>query len=117
MGKAPIPAVSQIAYRPLVASAAPKISGAAAGSTRAGAFSEPTVSAVLDAFLVVLELEGLAARQAARRIATAQVQELEAANAACGAAAEQGDLDGFNTANMRFHDLIIAAAQNQLLAT
>lgn len=77
---------------------------------------QPTVSAVLDAFLVVSELEGLAARQAARRITAAQLQELEAANAACHRATEAGDVDGFNAANMRFHDLIIAAAQNQLLA-
>lgn len=78
---------------------------------------QPTVSAVLDAFLVVSELEGLAARQAARRITPAQLQELEAANAACHRAAEAGDVDGFNAANMRFHDLIITAAQNQLLAS
>jgi len=76
---------------------------------------QPTVSAVLDAFLVVAELEGLAARQAARRITPTQLQELEAANAACHRAAEAGDVDGFNAANMRFHDLIITAAQNQLL--
>lgn len=78
---------------------------------------QPTVSAVLDAFLVVSELEGLAARQAARRITAAQLQELDAANAACHRAAEAGDVDGFNVANLRFHDVIIAAAQNQLLAS
>lgn len=77
---------------------------------------QPSVSAVLDAFLVVSELEGLAARQAAMRITVAQVQELEAANAACGAASEARDVEGFNAANMRFHDLIIQAAQNQLLS-
>jgi DNA-binding GntR family transcriptional regulator len=77
---------------------------------------QPTVSVVLDAFLVVSELEGLAARQAARRITPGQLQDLEAANAACKRAAEAGDVDGFNAANMQFHDLIIVAAQNQLLA-
>lgn len=77
---------------------------------------QPTVSTVLDAFLVVSELEGLAARQAARRITAPLMQDLEAANAACHRAADAGDIDGFNAANMRFHDLIILAAQNQLLA-
>ena len=78
---------------------------------------QPSVSAVLDAFLVVAELEGLAARQAARRITPAQMQNLDAANAACHHAAAAGDIDGFNAANMGFHDLIITAAQNQLLAS
>ena len=76
---------------------------------------QPTVSTVLDAFLVVSELEGLAARQAARRITAPLMQDIEAANAACHRAADAGDIDGFNAANMRFHDLIILAAQNQLL--
>lgn len=66
---------------------------------------QPTVSAVLDAFLVVSELEGLAAGEAARRITAPQMQDLVAANAACHRASEAGDIAGFNATNMRFHDL------------
>lgn len=75
----------------------------------------PTVSALLDAFLVVSELEGLAARQAARRILPNQKSNLVAANERCMAAAQLGDVSGFNSANMEFHDLIIDSSQNQLL--
>lgn len=77
--------------------------------------SKPTVSAVLDAFLVVSELEGLAARQAARRILPDQKAALITANAGCEEAAQAGDFSGFNAANMRLHDTIIDSAQNQLL--
>jgi DNA-binding GntR family transcriptional regulator len=77
--------------------------------------SKPTVSAVLDAFLVVSELEGLAARQSARRILPEQNAALIAANSACEHAANAGDFSSFNAANMRLHDMIIESAQNQLL--
>jgi DNA-binding GntR family transcriptional regulator len=78
--------------------------------------SRPTVSALLDAFLVVSELEGLAARQSARRILPDQKTALGAANQGCKDAALAGDIAGFNAANMQFHDMIIESAHNQLLS-
>ena len=78
--------------------------------------SRPTVSALLDAFLVVSELEGLAARQSARRILPDQKAVLRGANERCRAAAATGDVVGFNAANMLLHDTIIDSAHNLLLS-
>ena len=67
-----------------------------------------TVSGLLDAFLVVSELEGIAARLAARRMTPAERSDTEAANLRCKQAAQDGDIAAFNIANMEFHDQIIA---------
>lgn len=83
----------------------------------AAAVRRPTVSALLDEFLVVSELEGLAARQSARRILESRKASLVAANERCKDAATLGDVHAFNVANMEFHDLIIDSSQNQLLMT
>ena len=74
-----------------------------------------TVSGLLDAFLVVSELEGIAARLAARRITHDEMAQATAANTRCHAAAQDGDIAAFNAANMAFHDQIIAGCHNTLL--
>ena len=74
-----------------------------------------TVSGLLDAFLVVSELEGIAARLAARRMTPDEKTGAEAANLCCQRAAHDGDIAAFNVANMAFHDQIIAGCHNTLL--
>ncbi|MDG2405371.1 MAG: GntR family transcriptional regulator [Paracoccaceae bacterium] len=74
-----------------------------------------TVSSLLDAFLVVSELEGIAARLAARRMTPDEKSRAEAANLRCQQTAQDGDIAAFNIANMAFHDQIIAGSHNTLL--
>ena len=74
--------------------------------------AKPTATTVLDAFLVVSELEGIAARLSAQRITPNQLQAAWDANEACVEATSVGD---FNMANMALHDTIIAGSHNVLL--
>lgn len=74
--------------------------------------AKPTAATVLDAFLVVAELEGIATRLAAQRIQPIQLQEARDANDRCAAAQT---VTAFNEANMSLHNAIIAGSQNQLL--
>jgi DNA-binding GntR family transcriptional regulator len=74
--------------------------------------AKPTAETILDAFLVVAELEGFAARLAAQRIQPDQLQQARTANDACAAAAS---VDAFNIANMMLHNAIIAGSQNTFL--
>ncbi|SME90150.1 DNA-binding transcriptional regulator, GntR family [Tistlia consotensis] len=74
-----------------------------------------TLIQLLDAFKVVAELEALAAEQAARRIAPAQIAELEAHEAACEAACAEGDVERFYAANLRFHQGIVEVCGNWML--
>ncbi len=74
--------------------------------------SKPNASTLLDAFLVVSELEGIAARLASQRIKTAQLHDAKRANEACKKAITVTD---FNTANMEFHNAVIAGSQSTTL--
>ena len=74
--------------------------------------AKPTATTILDAFLVVAELEGIAARLSAQRIKPDQLQAARDANDACAAATTIND---FNWANMALHDAIIAGSHNVLL--
>ena len=74
--------------------------------------AKPTAAAVLDAFLVVSELEGIAARLAAQRIQPDQLHALRAANERCAVAKTVVD---FNSANMELHDMVIEASHNLVL--
>ena len=74
--------------------------------------AKPTAATVLDAFLVVSELEGIAARLAAQRIQPDQLDALRAANERCAAAQSAAE---FNIANMDLHDTVIAASHNLAL--
>jgi DNA-binding GntR family transcriptional regulator len=74
--------------------------------------AKPDASAILDAFLVVSELEGIAARLAAQRMTPEQLRLAKQANEACREATTVKD---FNTANMAFHNAVIAGSHNKLL--
>lgn len=67
----------------------------------------------LETLQVIAALEGLATRLAARRITLQELRALTAANTACAEAAGTEDMQAFNEANDRFHDLIFAAARNE----
>ena len=73
---------------------------------------KPTAAALLDAFLVVAELEGIAARLAAQRVMPDELTELRDANDACASAET---VEAFNVANMALHNGIIAGSHNNLL--
>jgi DNA-binding GntR family transcriptional regulator len=74
--------------------------------------AKPTATTVLDAFLVVAELEGIAARLSAQRIKPDQLQAARDANDQCAAATS---VTAFNLANMALHNAIIAGSHNVLL--
>ncbi len=77
--------------------------------------AELSVPDLLDAFYVIAELEGMAARQAARRFRPEHRRQLEESHRACTAKVEARDHDGFYEENLRFHDIILAACQNRVL--
>ena len=65
---------------------------------------------------ILMELEGLAARLAARRMPAVQRGHLERAAEACGQAAAQDDPDAYGRANRRFHEIIYDGSLNHTLA-
>lgn len=65
---------------------------------------------------ILMELEGLAARLAARRMPGAQRRELEKAAAACEAAAKTGEAVRYGEANRAFHEIIYDGSGNAVLA-
>ena len=73
---------------------------------------KPTAAALLDAFLVVAELEGIAARLAAQRVTPDELALLHDANDACAATET---VAAFNATNMALHNGIIAGSHNRLL--
>lgn len=73
------------------------------------------VSDILDAFFVVAELEGMAARLAARRIRSDEREALLAAQGRCTEASERGNEYAFVVANAEFHDALIKASRNRIL--
>jgi len=77
--------------------------------------AELSVPDLLDAFYVIAELEGMAARQAARRIRPEHRRRLEASHRACAAIADARDHEGFYEENLHFHDIIMESCQNRVL--
>ena len=73
-------------------------------------------SDLLDAFLVVAELEGIAARLTAQRTSSEVLNNAQKANELCRKAALTLDISGFNSANMTFHNAIIKGSKNRLLS-
>lgn len=65
---------------------------------------------------ILVQLEALAARLAARRISASQRKAIHAAFDACRAAAEQADADAYREANDVFHHVIYDASCNDILA-
>lgn len=73
------------------------------------------IEELVEMFEVMAELESMCARLAARRIESAELDELKAAFKACEAAAEGGDTDNYYYENERFHQTIYSASQNSFL--
>lgn len=70
---------------------------------------------LLDSFIVIAELEAVAAGLAARRIQQHERTRLRDVNEACAEAARLADEEAFNAANDLFHDAIIQASHNRIL--
>ena len=84
-------------------------------SRQGATIAQLTITELLDAFIVIAELEALAAALAARRLQREDREELRAAHAACASAAKAEDQAAFIEANDRFHARIIHASQNRTL--
>lgn len=65
---------------------------------------------------VLMELEGLAAKLSARRMAIAQRHELEKAAQACEKAAKANDAAQYVLVNRLFHEIIYDGSRNEVLA-
>ena len=65
---------------------------------------------------ILVQLEALAARLAARRISAEQRAAMQQALDACRAAAEQADADHYREANDAFHGVIYEACCNDILS-
>lgn len=65
---------------------------------------------------VLMELEGLAARLAARRMPTLQRKQLEQAHIACQRAAAEDDAEQYGQVNRTFHEIIYDGSLNEVLA-
>jgi DNA-binding GntR family transcriptional regulator len=65
---------------------------------------------------VLTELEGLAARLAARRMPAVQRRLLQEADQACRDAAAKDDAEAYGRANWRFHQIIYDGSLNEVLA-
>jgi DNA-binding GntR family transcriptional regulator len=66
-------------------------------------------------FQVVAELEGLAARLAARRISKEERDQLRLSHDACKQHAKKRDEESFLNENYRLHDIILLASRNRFL--
>ncbi|MDB6454532.1 GntR family transcriptional regulator [Falsirhodobacter sp. 20TX0035] len=75
-----------------------------------------TEDQILESFLVMGALEGLAGELAAPRITGAQMAALRAAHAAMLDCRRAGDLDGYYAQNRAIHDTIFDAAGNGTLS-
>ncbi len=84
---------------------------------RRGAFvREIGISRLIEMFEVMADLEAMCGRLAARRITPDEVLLLEQSHAACKAAHDAGDPDGYYRANQIFHETIYKASHNGFLA-
>ncbi|RCW74483.1 GntR family transcriptional regulator [Pseudorhodoferax soli] len=75
--------------------------------------SVPEYIAMLE---ILMQLEGLAARLAARRMPTVQRKQLEQAHVICQRAAETDDAEAYGKANRVFHEIIYDGSLNEVLA-
>ncbi|MHA6326442.1 GntR family transcriptional regulator [Roseivivax sp. CAU 1753] len=76
---------------------------------------QPGLVELLEMFEVMAEMEAICGRLAARRISDAALSELDAANAKCRQAVQEGDPDAYYDENQRFHRLIYAQSGNAFL--
>jgi DNA-binding GntR family transcriptional regulator len=83
---------------------------------RRGVFvREPGPIELMEMFEVMAEVEAICGRFAAERISDAALDELSEANAACRAAVEAVDADGYYRENERFHHIIYRESGNDFL--
>lgn len=83
-----------------------------------GAFvSEISVQKLMEIFTVVAELESLCAKLAARRISTSESKLLLKACEGCKKAYLKNDIDEYFKENLKFHQLIYNASNNDFLIT
>ncbi|WP_010525945.1 GntR family transcriptional regulator [Nesterenkonia sp. F] len=78
--------------------------------------TELGLSELAERFEVMAELEGMAARLAARRIGIAELAALDEAVAECARHADAGDADGYYYANARFHATLYDSCGNEYLS-
>ena len=98
------------AFRPLASS------GLVEDLVRRGCLvSKHSASDLLDAFLVLDELEGIAARLAAQHTSDEVLQSAQEAKKLSQEEVSIMDTSGFNSANMTFHNSITKGANNHLL--
>lgn len=76
---------------------------------------EPTAREIADVYVCREALEGLSARLAAERIDAPALASLEALERKMADAARTGDLNRYFEANVRFHDEVAVASQNESL--
>ncbi|MFE1953141.1 GntR family transcriptional regulator [Streptomyces sp. NPDC059524] len=77
--------------------------------------TELSVSELAERFEVMAELEGMAARLAARSIDQEALEELEGALLECERHAAAGDADPYYYANARFHGIVYDSCGNEYL--
>lgn len=77
--------------------------------------AEITLPVLIEMFEVMVEIEALCARFAARRMVSARLAEIETRHAEAQEFVAAEDADGFYRANVKFHEAIYAASQNGYL--
>jgi DNA-binding GntR family transcriptional regulator len=76
----------------------------------------PSVAEYIAMLEILMEIEGLAARLAARRMPAVQRKQLELAHEACQRAAAEDDPVAYGKANRTFHEIIYDGSLNEVLA-
>ena len=77
--------------------------------------AELTIPALIEMFQVMAELEGLCARNAARRIGRPALTQLAALHDSCTACVGDNDPEAFYAIDRRFHEAIYVASANRFL--
>jgi DNA-binding GntR family transcriptional regulator len=77
--------------------------------------AELTIPALIEMFQVMAELEGLCARNAARRIGRPALARLAALHDSCMERVGDNDPEGFYAADRHFHEALYAASANRFL--
>ena len=78
--------------------------------------SRLTVNQVRGMLEFFCEMEVVMASLAARRLSAELSEKLHAALAACERCLKAGDVDGYEQANVRFHEVVYTAAHNEYMA-
>ncbi len=91
-------------------------SGLAVAMPRRGTVvAEITLAELTQMFEVMVELEALCARLAARRMTPVEIERLDHLHGLAQPLVETGDHDGYYLANVRFHEALYTGAKNAFL--